>query len=81
MGAMHLIPVTPGAGASRPRALLQGSGSAAHYRGQACLKMEYKAGAQRDVARYLPLSPDTKDAAELRQQRVELNAVRTSRMH
>jgi hypothetical protein len=81
LGAMHLIPVTPGAGASRPRALLQGFRSAAHYCGQACLKMGYKAGAQRDVARCLHLSPDAKDTAELREQLVELNAVRTSRMH
>jgi regulator of sirC expression with transglutaminase-like and TPR domain len=43
--------------------------------------MDYRAGAQRDLARYLHLSPDAKDAAELREQRVELSAVRTSRMH
>ena len=40
-----------------------------------------RAGAQRDLARYLHLSPEAKDAAELREQLVELNAVRTSRMH
>ena len=81
MGAMHSVPIAPAAGASRPRALLQGSRSAAHYCGQAYLKMDYRAGAQRDLARYLHLSPDAKDAAELREQLVELNAVRTSRMH
>jgi len=50
-------------------------------RGLAYLKMDYKAGAQRDLARYLHLSPDAKDAPELREQLVEINAVRTSRMH
>ena len=50
-------------------------------RGLAYLKMDYRAGAQRDLARYLHLSPDAKDAAELREQLIELNAARTSRMH
>ncbi|CAN7475112.1 SirB1 family protein [Pseudoxanthomonas sp. LjRoot143] len=50
-------------------------------RGLAYLKMDYKAGAQRDLARYLHLSPEAKDAPDLREQLVELNAVRTSRMH
>ncbi|MBD9470115.1 SirB1 family protein [Pseudoxanthomonas sp. PXM01] len=50
-------------------------------RGLAYLKMDYKAGAQRDLARYLHLSPEAKDAPDLREHLVELNAVRTSRMH
>ena len=50
-------------------------------RGLAYLKMDYRAGAQRDLARYLHLSPDAKDAAELRERLIELNAARTSRMH
>ena len=50
-------------------------------RGLAYLKMDYRAGAQRDLARYLHLSPDAKDATELREQLIELNAARTSRMH
>jgi regulator of sirC expression with transglutaminase-like and TPR domain len=50
-------------------------------RGLAYLKMDYKAGAQRDLARYLHLSPEAKDAPDLREQLVELNAVRTSRTH
>ena len=50
-------------------------------RGLAYLKMDYRAGAQHDLARYLHLSPDAKDAAELREQLIELNATRTSRMH
>ena len=36
-------------------------------RGLAYLKMDYKAGAQRDLARYLHLSPDAKDAPETRE--------------
>jgi len=50
-------------------------------RGLAYLKMDYKAGAQRDLARYLHLSPEANDAPAMREQLVELNAVRTSRMH
>ncbi|MBA3928923.1 regulator of sirC expression with transglutaminase-like and TPR domain [Pseudoxanthomonas japonensis] len=50
-------------------------------RGLAYLKMAYKAGAQRDLARYLHLSPEANDAPAMREQLVELNAVRTSRMH
>ncbi|MCH6482577.1 SirB1 family protein [Pseudoxanthomonas sp. LH2527] len=50
-------------------------------RGLAYLKMDYRAGAQRDLARYLQLSPEANDAAAMREQLVELSAVRTSRMH
>ncbi|WP_334177337.1 SirB1 family protein [Pseudoxanthomonas sp.] len=50
-------------------------------RGLAYLKMDYKAGAQRDLARYLHLSPEANDAPAMREQLVELSAVRTSRMH
>ena len=50
-------------------------------RGLAYLKMDYRAGAQRDLARYLHLSPEANDATAMREQLVELNAVRTSRMH
>ncbi|KRA54659.1 hypothetical protein ASD77_08730 [Pseudoxanthomonas sp. Root65] len=50
-------------------------------RGLAYLKMDYKAGAQRDLARYLHLVPEANDAPAMREQLVELSAVRTSRMH
>ncbi len=50
-------------------------------RGLAYLKMDYKAGAQRDLARYLHLSPEANDAKAMREQLVELSAVRPSRMH
>ena len=40
-------------------------------RGLAYLKMDYKAGAQRDLARYLQLVPEANDAAAMREQLVE----------
>lgn len=50
-------------------------------RGLAYLKMDYKAGALRDLARYLQLVPEANDAAAMREQLVELSANRASRMH
>ncbi len=50
-------------------------------RGLSYLKMDYRSGAQHDLARYLQLSPDANDAPAIREQLVELNAVRASRMH
>lgn len=50
-------------------------------RAVAYIKMDYSHGARQDLARYLQLAPDAKDAPALRDQLVELNAAKPRRMN
>lgn len=67
--------------ADRVLKLMPDQPDALRDRGMAYLKMEYAPGARQDLARYLHLAPDAKDAADLREQLIELNAAKPRRMH
>lgn len=50
-------------------------------RGLAYLQMDYLHGARQDLARYLQVAPKAQDAVKVREQLIELNTGRPSRMH
>lgn len=67
--------------ADRVLKLVPDQADALRDRGLAYLKMEYAQGARNDLARYLQLVPEARDAAEIREHLVELNAAQPRRMH
>lgn len=67
--------------ADRVLKLIPDQADALRDRGLAYLKMEHVHGARQDLTRYLQLTPDASDAAELRERLIELNAAPPRRMH
>ncbi len=67
--------------ADRVLKLMPDQADALRDRGLAYLKMEYTHGARHDLGRYMQLVPEARDAAEIREHLVELNAAQPRRMH
>jgi len=67
--------------ADRVLKLMPDQTDALRDRALAYLKMDYAAGARQDLARYLQLAPDAKDAVELRERLIELHAAPPRRMN
>ncbi len=67
--------------ADRVLKLIPDQTDALRDRGMAYLKMDYAHGAHEDLTRYLQLAPEARDAAEIREQLIELNATQPRRRH